>query len=189
MTTIAQEPRPQQRTRNDRSRLEHADHHPPGGAPLPADAAADRDGDAADVPVLPDLPLHVRRRDPRRLDLLRRLPGARLHRHRRALLRHRRRRRHGRGPRARLRRPAALAADPAQLGARRTRDRRHRHPGARLGGHRRDRLRGRLPAPRQRPRRTRRVRARDRVRLRVRVAVRDHGPVRRQRARRRRAWG
>ena len=66
MTAIAQQPRPRQRTRHDRARLEHADHHPPGGAPLPADAAADRDGDRADGAVLPHLPLHVRRRDPRR---------------------------------------------------------------------------------------------------------------------------
>ena len=40
--------------------------------------------------------------------------------------------------------------DPAQLRARRPRDRRHRHPHARLRRHRRDRLRGRLPPPRQR---------------------------------------
>ena len=73
-----------------------------------------------------------------------------------------------------------------ELGARRTRDRRHRDPHARLRRHDRDRLRGRLPPPR-RHRRARRVRARDRLRLRVRVDVHHHRPVRRQRARPRRA--
>ena len=115
MTAIAHSSRPARRAPITTGLAsQHADHHAPGGAPLPADAAADRDGHAADVAVLPDLPLHVRRRDPRRLDPVRRLPRARLRRHRRALLRDRRSRRHGRGPRAGVRRPAPLAADPAR---------------------------------------------------------------------------
>ena len=98
-----------------------------------AHAAADRARHGPDVAVLPDLPLHVRRRDPHRRDVLRRLSRAGLHRHRRAVLGDRDRDRDGRGPRARVRRPAALAADPAQLGADRPRRRRtpRSSPGAR----------------------------------------------------------
>ena len=73
-----------------RARQEHRDSRASRAAALRAHTTADRARHGPDVAVLPDLPLHVRRRDPHRRNALRRLPRARVPRHRRAVLRHRR---------------------------------------------------------------------------------------------------
>ena len=98
-----------ERKRHDRDTRDR----PPHAAEVHAHTTAGRGGNhpRGDVPA--HLPLRVRRGDQRRLDEVRRLPRARFHRHDRALHRLGRVGRRRRRRRAGLRRPAAIASDPA----------------------------------------------------------------------------
>ena len=159
----------------DRAGQEHCDRGASLAAALRAHTAADRALHGPDVAVLPDLPLHVRRRDPHRRDVLCRLPGPRVHRDRSPVHRHGDRGRDGRGSRAGIHRPPALTPDPTGCRAHGPSDGGHSVPRLEHRVHRGRCVRGRVQPPRLGDRRPGGVRTRDRVRVRVRVAVHHDG--------------
>src|SRR6476646_2074086 len=156
----------------------HAHRGPPRGAALPQNTPARRPRDDPDGGLHARVPLRLRRRDRRREHPVRRLRRPRLRDDRRALHGHRRIRGRRGGPRAGVHRPAAIAPDPAQLGARGSGTRRHGDPDLEPGCHRGDRVPGRVPAAREPAGGAGRVRPGRPLRIRVRMDVHRDGALR-----------